>query len=1025
MKNIDKHIGSNDQKVESTEGSLQTFLKAKKSVKLFTIFGLLFVTFIFTISLTQINKIKTEYSLDQFFPKKHSLITQSTKIRKTFELQEKQPFLVILKNQTTDWLEPQQMQGLRKFSQELAKNKEIQSTLSLATLEGALQSQNELNVGPLFENLKPQNWQAYVNKNELIKSQLISEDKKSTLILVEPKKVSTLKLLKIQESIQSFALKTFKNTQVEIGGVPAIQSQLSSQLGHDLKFYILLSLVAFASVFMLFFRSFSALVLTMFNLTIANIMIIAGIAYFKIPFSILLSTLPIIASIALISVHIHTLHRWAELVPNTSPENRFKTSVEALKEMFSANFLGSITTSIGFVTLCFTDIPLIKEYGWVVAASILLVWIVSQINLFFFMHLIAPKLRKWTELKSYWALPILKKSDYWLMGTLTLTLLFALFGTRMNFSSRLFDDLPKNSAARSATEKIDSDFGGVVSYDLNLNSKKADFWKEPKNLETLKTLMQHIRTTENVGSAITMTDFFDSQKIPKTKQAVSEFMFLFSLAEKNPLKNYVTENGKSLLISIRLNDVSGKKIKTARLEVQDKVSNAFKDVTMLETGLAVTSHSINQNVSKELVYNFWHSIAIVGILLAFVFKSIRWALVACIPNFIPPAILMGSLALTNTPVKPGVAIIFSIALGLAFNNTVYFLSRLKNIMKQKNMTHLPIKQAILQEGNPCLFESLVMFAGFAIFMSSGFKMNQTFGLFMILSIISGTIADLFFLPSLLKIFPSLLISKNKKLSSQNKNNNVGIDMGDIQKIAASILLVFVFIAPKAMAANADAASILKATKAQLESKDDSAQVKMIITEANGESKSRTMQLQTLRDKSFHALIRLESPADIKGTAFLAKISPTKEEQWIYLPSTKQVRRVVGSKKSGGILGSELTAEDLNSTAIKGSSIKLIKSDSKFDVIELTPVKGSSQYSKVHISIEKKQKLPVLTEYYQGSSKKKIVQFLDYKKIGNVFRAQKVAVKNLSNKRGTTLLIKDISVNNGFTTDDFTESSLKP
>ena len=124
----------------------------------------------------------------------------------------------------------------------------------------------------------------------------------------------------------------------------------------------------------------------------------------------------------------------------------------------------------------------------------------------------------------------------------------------------------------------------------------------------------------------------------------------------------------------------------------------------------------------------------------------------------------------------------------------------------------------------------------------------------------------------------------------------------------------------------EVSNILKTVQKNIEAKNDKATVTMKIIEANGDIKIRSMTLQTLRDENFHALIRILEPADLKGTAFLAQMGPDKEDQWLYLPSTKQVRRVVGTKKNTGILGSELTIEDLKSTAVKNSSVQLVIKD---------------------------------------------------------------------------------------------------
>src|SRR5690606_7344273 len=136
--------------------------------------------------------------------------------------------------------------------------------------------------------------------------------------------------------------------------------------------------------------------------------------------------------------------------------------------------------------------------------------------------------------------------------------------------------------------------------------------------------------------------------------------------------------------------------------------------------------------------------------------------------------------------------------------------------------------------------------------------------------------------------------------------------------ASFVILLTTFSAPVLSAP--DAKEVLRRSQALLDARDDEAQVEMKIIEKNGEAKIRTLGLQGLREEGFSVLARIQSPADIKGMAFLGKVTEDGDEtQWIYLPSSGKVRRLVTGKTKAGLLGSEISPEDLNSAAIKASS----------------------------------------------------------------------------------------------------------
>ncbi|HEY8271352.1 MAG TPA: outer membrane lipoprotein-sorting protein, partial [Pseudobdellovibrionaceae bacterium] len=194
---------------------------------------------------------------------------------------------------------------------------------------------------------------------------------------------------------------------------------------------------------------------------------------------------------------------------------------------------------------------------------------------------------------------------------------------------------------------------------------------------------------------------------------------------------------------------------------------------------------------------------------------------------------------------------------------------------------------------------------------------------------------------------------------------------------------------------------------------------------NGDVKSRKIQLQTKSGKKFFAIARLQSPTDLKGTALLSIIDKKGEDQWLYTPSNQQVRRIVSVKKAGGILGSELSLQDLNSGDIAGAELQMIRSDSKDIVVEAIPKKGTSPYQKVQTHFSPTQFVPLRTEYFQAQKLVKTVEFTDYKKVGDhLWRAQKIIVKNLKNGRGTELVLSQVKVNQDLKEEDFSVSALK-
>jgi predicted RND superfamily exporter protein len=231
---------------------------------------------------------------------------------------------------------------------------------------------------------------------------------------------------------------------------------------------------------------------------------------------------------------------------------------------------------------------------------------------------------------------------------------------------------------------------------------------------------------------------------------------------------FLTSDGSQTRVSVRVRDIPGNKMKTLVDTLRYDTEAAFPGMDVQTVGMAANVHIINDQLCRDLIYGFWQAIFLISLVLLFIFRSVKWTLVAMLPNLISPITLMGVMAITNTAIKPGIALIFSIALGIAYNNTVYLLGRVR-LLKQKSESrgdsgnHLQVIKAWYQEGNPCVFSTLALVGGFAIFMASYFELNRVFGAYMLLSIVAGMLGDLIFLPALLSWFPRMLESGKKIL----------------------------------------------------------------------------------------------------------------------------------------------------------------------------------------------------------------------------------------------------------------------
>lgn len=215
--------------------------------------------------------------------------------------------------------------------------------------------------------------------------------------------------------------------------------------------------------------------------------------------------------------------------------------------------------------------------------------------------------------------------------------------------------------------------------------------------------------------------------------------------------------------------------------------------------------------------------------------------------------------------------------------------------------------------------------------------------------------------------------------------------------------------------------------------DQKQSMEMILRNRQGQESRRQIRGRALEvdgdgDK---AISIFDTPADIKGTAFLSFTHVNKsDDQWLYLPALKRVKRIASKNKSGPFMGSEFAFEDMSSQEVDKYTYKWIR-DEKLDgidvyVIERIPVDKNSGYTRQIVWGDKKIYHPLKVEFYdRKNSLLKTLTFTGYKKYLNKYwRADRLNMVNHQNGKSTLLIFSDYAFNNGYTDRDFDRNSLK-
>ncbi|MEL6867421.1 MAG: outer membrane lipoprotein-sorting protein [Bacteroidota bacterium] len=209
---------------------------------------------------------------------------------------------------------------------------------------------------------------------------------------------------------------------------------------------------------------------------------------------------------------------------------------------------------------------------------------------------------------------------------------------------------------------------------------------------------------------------------------------------------------------------------------------------------------------------------------------------------------------------------------------------------------------------------------------------------------------------------------------------------------------------------------------------------MNLKNANGQSSVRQMINKTLEQQNDgdKSMIIFNSPRDVKGTSMLTythREGP--DDQWLFLPSIKRVKRISSNNKSGPFMGSEFAYEDLSSQEVEKYTYQFVKEESTNGdrrlLVERDPVDPKSGYKKqiVWYNADKGHRIEKIEFYDRKGALLKTLIYNQYEQYeGKFWRAAEMVMTNHQTNKETQLLFENYRFKVGFDDNDFSQNSLK-
>ncbi len=488
--------------------------------------------------------------------------------------------------------------------------------------------------------------------------------------------------------------------------------------------------------------------------------------------------LPTMIFIAGMSDVVHFFSKYFEELGKGTEKQKIYPLI--LKEVGFPTFLTLITTVVGFLSLLFSSIKPIRDFGIYTSIGVVIAFILSYTLLPAILYFFPPKKMVPMHQEKDRTYDRMRNGLFWIFrnqkkillvtGLLLAISIIGIFKIRVN--NILLEDLSEKVKIKQDFNFFDKNYSGVRPFEIYLTVKKTEdsFW-DYKILKELNKIDTFIKREYHAGflfspAGIVGTIYRNSNDVPANafpdeEEAKQVIAHLKNNKNNKDLKRVIDPKGKEARISGKISDM-GSIVSNEHNKALFNFIRTQTDTSLIKYEITGAAHLIDRNneyMVSNMTQGFVFSLIVIAILTFFLHRSWRMVLVFILPNVIPLVIIGGIMGFMGIELKAATSLVFSIAFGIATDDTIHFISRLKIELGYGKSLMYAFKRTYFETGKPIILTTFILMGGFMSLMISDFKSTFYFGFLICITVIIAVLADIFLLPVLL----FLIYGKKKEL----------------------------------------------------------------------------------------------------------------------------------------------------------------------------------------------------------------------------------------------------------------------
>ena len=645
---------------------------------------------------------------------------------------------------------------------------------------------------------------------------VISEDGKTTGLIVnikEDEKLKDIEDLSIKEidNLKELRKKANHSNIVEIrkvistydnvgniflGGIPMIADDMMSFIKNDIIVFGIGVLVFIIATLWFVFKKIIWIVIPISSCVFSVIIMTGLLGIFNWKVTVISSNFIALMLILTMAMNIHISTRFLQIKKNFPNKKLPDLILLVMSKMFWPIIYTVLTTVCAFLSLIFSEIKPIIDFGWMMTMGLFTSFLVtftllpSLLNIFSKYDVNLKKENNSKITSSLGSFSINNKKV--IFGSSVLIILLSLYGiSKLEVENSFINYFNKKTEIYRGMKLIDDKLGGTTPLDVILKFPQKDldkaeidddefedwddgeeensekYWFTKDKIDRINSVHNYLDSLPFVGKVLSLTSILEvatqlnDGKTLETLEIGVLYSKLPETIKQEVIDPYISIKDNEARISIRVKD-SDKNLRRNDLinkinfDLENKLNISKNEFKL--AGVLILFNNLLQSLFKSQILTLGFVMTAIFGMFIILFKNIKLALIGVIPNFIAAFFVLGTIGLLRIPLDMMTITIAAITIGIAVDNSIHYIYRFKEELKQTGNYEKTVKLCHSSVGVAILNTSITIIFGFSILVLSNFIPTIYFGFFTGLAMLFAMISVLTLLPALILIIKPIKIS---------------------------------------------------------------------------------------------------------------------------------------------------------------------------------------------------------------------------------------------------------------------------